>query len=158
MINSSPASNWTSRGERLDNSIIKLKKKKKSKYYCLEFWVWWNQLINTYTHNLLSPYAATQSIQSETEERGFYIKSPVLLPGPKTVPRGFPAREEHVDRTSGINDTFSVQISVLHKQPQTSAMTYCSCAPVTLGTSEGRESPLCSMEVLRFNKHRHLHI
>lgn len=156
MINSLPASNWTSRGERLGNSIIKLKKNRVS------ITAWNSEFgeINssTHTHNLLSPYAATQNIQPGTEERGFYIKSPVLLPGPKTVPQGFPATEKHVDRTSGINDTFSVQISVWHKQPRTSAMTYRSCAPVILGTSEQRQNPLCSMDVLRFNKHKHFHI
>lgn len=137
MINSSPASNWTSRGERLDNSIIKLKKKRVSI-------IAWNSEFgeinsSTHTHNLLSPYAATREYSVRNGGKRFYIKSPALFPVPKTVPRGFPAREGHVDRTSGTNDTFSMQISVWHTQPQTSAMTYCSCAPVTLGTSEERE-------------------
>lgn len=61
-------------------------------------------------------------------------------------------------RTSGITDTFSVQIFVWHKQPQTSAMTYCSCAPVLFGTSEERDDCLCVMDVLGLHKHKHFHI
>lgn len=52
-------------------------------------------------------------IQPELEERGFTSnQSTILLPVPKTVLPGLFARQEHTDRTSGINDTFSVQISV----------------------------------------------
>lgn len=55
----------------------------------------------------------TKGIQSEKEEKHFYIES-VTDPSPGVQDRaaGLSVREERAVRTSGITDTFSVQISV----------------------------------------------